>query len=277
MSGALQNALPAVTGILFGLSLLLIAISLRLFRRSRTDVFWRRRRQASQRGMRVLSLGVILFVLSGLACVVTLFVAVVSDGDDSTAASELPSADRASGTPTTAIAQPPPDAPTATEVQVTAAPDGTSTPVVVVVTATPLPTTTATTFPTFTPNITPLVSLITPAANASLQIVALDDQISDSLRPVNPRTVFLAGTRRIYLFLAYSNMTEGVLWRRTLMRDAELIDSGTYLWGQSGSGSTYFFFGAAEGFAPGLYEIQLFLGESESPISSVSFVVTPPS
>ena len=57
---------------LFALAVLLFLISLRLFRRSRRDVFWRRRREAGQRGWRLFVLAFTLFVLSGVTCASTL-------------------------------------------------------------------------------------------------------------------------------------------------------------------------------------------------------------
>jgi len=106
-----------------------------------------------------------------------------------------------------------------------------STPVFVVITATPDYTPTATPFPTFTLHFTPIMSSVTPQPGAKLRITALDDQITDTLRPISPRTSFDAGTKRIYLFVEYSDMSEGVLWRRELYKDGVQLSAHSYLWG----------------------------------------------
>ncbi len=80
-----QNALPYITGALFALGLLLFMLSLRMFRRSRADVFWRRRRDAGQRGWRALVLSSVLIVLSVLSCMLTA-VATIMNQDESTPA-----------------------------------------------------------------------------------------------------------------------------------------------------------------------------------------------
>ena len=72
-------------------------------------------------------------------------------------------------------------------------------------------------------------------------------------------------------------MAQGVLWKRTLYRDGELIDSSSYLWGLETEGNTYFFFGNDDGFQPGSYEIRVFIGDASVPTSTMSFIVIPKS
>lgn len=115
---------------------------------------------------------------------------------------------------------------------------------------------------------------MTPAPNARLQITALDDEVSASLLPVNPSTTFPAGIERIYLFVTFENMTQGVLWRRELYQDGQLVDGSSYLWGLPTSGRTSFFFGSDTGFGPGSYEVRLYLGDSAAPISRMAFTIT---
>lgn len=268
MPETIPNVPLAITIALFGLALLLSLLSVRLFRRSRTDVFWRRRREAGQRGWRVFVLAFVLLVLSGVSCIVTLATASTSgdDGDQPTAAALVDS------TPPEPTQSPPTDADQPTP----ALPVPTATPVIIVVTTTPAYTPTETPFPTFTPPGPPLVSSVTPLPGAALRITALDDQLSAALEPVNPRTTFVAGTRRIYLFVEFQAMAHGVLWRRALYCDGILIDAGEYVWGLEPEGKTYFFFGRDDGFAPGSYEIRLFVGAGETAASIMPFTVLPP-
>jgi hypothetical protein len=156
-------------------------------------------------------------------------------------------------------------------------PSPTPTPVVVIITTTPVFTPTETLFPTFTPYVTPLMPDVTPLPDAQITITGLDDQVSATSAPVRPRVLFDAGVKRIYLFVAFKGMAQGVLWKRTLYRDGELIDSSSYLWGLETEGNTYFFFGNDDGFQPGTYEIRVFIGDASAPTSSMSFIVIPKS
>src|SRR2546428_4660080 len=67
----LQLAAPLFAVGLFGLALLTFFLSLRFFRKSRTDFYWRRRRSAGQRGWRLFVWSIILTLVSGLLCLVT--------------------------------------------------------------------------------------------------------------------------------------------------------------------------------------------------------------
>jgi hypothetical protein len=298
MFDTLDNALPYITAGLFALALLLLAVSVRLFRRSRTDVYWRKRRDAGRRGLRLFMTAVLLFLASGVACLMTVLAIMIKDDqpndatpvvDMDTASPTWPASEAAVHTtdaPQTEATTAVPDASTADNN--TAAtndlPTATTTPVnsltpvpsvVVVITASPANTPTQTPFPTFTPNATPLVSSVTPNPRASLEITALDDRVSDTAGPVDPRTTFAAGTDRIYLFVDYRNMDEGVLWQRLLYYENEQIDGSAYLWGQDRDGTGYFFFGRDNGFEPGNYEIRLLIGEQTEPVSTAAFRVLP--
>lgn len=283
MRETIQNALPYITGSLFGLALLLILVSLRLFRRSRTDVFWRRRREAGQRGWKLFVLAFGLIVFGSVSCVLTLVVGVIGD-NDSTATNTPPATQEVAlnvNTPETPGSTPSP------ALETNSAPENTpdafaltlppATVVYVIITETPAFTPTVTPFPTFTPQVLPATSSVTPHPDAVLRIAALSDQIDASLRPVNPRTTFAAGTRRIFFFVEFSAMTDGVLWRRAIYKDGELFDDNTYLWGLSASGTGHFFFGQDSGFEPGDYEIRLFIGETDTPASVMPFTIVPES
>ncbi len=276
MRETVQHALPYVTGGLFGLALLLFALAFRLFQRSRTDIYWRRRREAGQRGWRLFVVASIMTIFSAVACVLTLAIGILADEDEANAGRVSPTPEATTlvensdtlSVPT-ATDTPPPD-------DDTRATTPASTPLILIITATPAYTPTPTPFPTFTPNATQVASSVTPQPGATLRIVALDDQIDASYRPVNPRTTFEAGIKRLYLFVEFSTMSEGVLWRRVITKDGELFDDNAYLWGLEDSGSGYFFFGHDNGFEPGNYEIRLYIGQTDTPVSTMSFTVVPP-
>ena len=282
MLDMIKNALPYTTGALFLLALLLFLVSLRLFRRSRTDVFWRRRRDAGQRGWRIFVFSFALFALSALSCTFTGMMMLFSKGSSSHSAPlegvSQYSTPVASETGTESAN--PELSPTSgdlldTPLPVATAPFATPSPVVVIITTTPAFTPTETQFPTFTPNVTPLVSNVTPLPDAQIKITALDDQMSADSSPVSPRVLFDAGVKRIYLFVEFKAMAQGVLWKRALYRDGELLDNSSYLWGLETEGKTYFFFGNDNGFGPGTYEIRVFIGDSSTPTSTMTFIVLP--
>ncbi|MEP7285169.1 MAG: hypothetical protein ABI947_05310 [Chloroflexota bacterium] len=64
----LQTGAPLIAAGLFVMALVLFLFSLYYFRRSRTDAYWRRRRNAGQRGWRILVWSVILIIGSGAIC-----------------------------------------------------------------------------------------------------------------------------------------------------------------------------------------------------------------
>ena len=278
MRTSLTEALPYLTGALFGLALLAFLGALRLFRRSRTDAYWRRRREAGRHGLRLMTLAVVLAGLSGFMCVGTALVAWL--GEDEAAPTHTPAAVVPSPTASVESTFPPSETPPTASPAFTAPALPTAPPetVVVVVTATPVATATPTPFPTFTQEAAPALTqtAATPAEDdGRLSITALDDRISDDLQPINPRVTFVAGTPRIYVFLRYADMTPGVLWRRALYRDGELVESTDYTWGQDAQGTTYFFFGSAEGFAEGSYEVRVFVGDDPAPAATAQFSVLP--
>lgn len=277
MPDSIFNALPYITAALFGLALLLMLLSVRLFRRSRTDVFWRRRREAGQRGWRLFLASVLILITSGVACAATALNTWLPEQDDEQTATSTTAAvaeistlpvDEATAFQLTASPSPLPTETT----ELTLTPADTPTPVVIIVTSTPPPVPTNTMRPTFTANAPTPVSNVTPEPGAQITITALDDQISDTYQAINPRGTFDESTRRIYLFVQFQDMTPGMLWRRGLYYEENRIEENSYLWGTETQGEGYFFFGGSS-FAPGSYEVRLFIGDSQTPISVMSFTV----
>jgi hypothetical protein len=75
---------------------------------------------------------------------------------------------------------------------------------------------------------------------------------------------FTAGMKRVYLFISFENMENGVAWSRVLYRDGVPVQGNTLLWSLGESGSSYFFFGSQDGYPAGEYEVRLFVGEEEA-------------
>jgi hypothetical protein len=119
-----------------------------------------------------------------------------------------------------------------------------------------------------------LESSVTPGANASINITALDTQVSSEGKPISPATTFKAGFSRIFFFINFSGMQAGVLWRRELVYQGQVIQRHEYLWGMAQDGEAFFFFGQEGGFKPGQYEIRLYIGEATEPAATTAFTAS---
>jgi len=350
--GPIRQYAPLILGAFVALGILFLLASVLAFRRSRSDLFWRRRRRAGQRGWRLFVLSMVTLALSAVLCAgmtfagaifvrptPTLIAIVESSTPVPPTHTLVPSATlTSSATPTrppdtatpTATPSPVPPSPAATKPlpnntptvstdtatstptpTFTASPTGTLTftwtpPA----TSTALPTNTATSSatPTFTntatitPSATPTLSLtpsltptltptatptlvvlvntvavtssVTPSANASLKITAMDTQVTSACAPVSPSTTFPAGFSRIYFFVNYTGLQNGVLWQRELLFNGQIIQHVEYLWGSTAAeGAACFFFGEEDGFKPGSYEIRLYIGSAAPPVATMTFTV----
>jgi hypothetical protein len=257
---ALIRSLELLTAGSFAVGVILGLLAVAYFRRSRTEAFWRFRRQAGQRGFRT-SLAALFFIGVSLAlCITTVTIDYVETRDTSS--------DLALASPTASLS------PT---------PDSSPSPIVIIVTATPLqglPNTNTTLGPT--PSVEPSPTLAqpspTPTINAtpgaSVVIQALDDVISDALQPIQPAQNFPGGVMRLYAFFVYDNMQPGDIWHQRLFRDGQLLQERTQRWGLTNrDGQAFFFFGDSDGFAPGDYEIRLSYGPEDILLASSAFTI----
>ena len=285
----IATALPTALGILFVTALLLLLLALFHLRRGRTGPYWRLRRQASVLGFRLLLASLGLFALtvalafySGLAALAfrgldDLFVGRPA-GAVGVVVPSLTPALAVSPTPSPEPTQRPTRVPTSAAAA--AAPISTA---AATLTPTPTATATATLTPTetFTPtatyetvlNLAPPRALVTARPSARVEVIAADDTISANLTPIQPRTTFPAGVKRLYFFFVFRNMSNGAAWARVLYRDGVPVQGQSYLWSQGSQGDSFFFFGSSDGYAPGSYEVRLFLGETE--VSRFPFVIEP--
>ncbi|GAB4544676.1 MAG: hypothetical protein OHK0023_01810 [Anaerolineae bacterium] len=143
-------------------------------------------------------------------------------------------------------------------------------------TATLTPTQTVTLVAVAALNQPTLYSSVTPLADSAMVITALDTQIGPNGRAVASSTRFTTGFSRLYLFGTYLGMRNGILWRRELYYNGELLQAGVSLWGLGRSGEFHLFFGLPNGFPPGEYEIRLYIGTSNTPSDRRVFTVTSP-
>lgn len=130
--------------------------------------------------------------------------------------------------------------------------------------------------PTSTPTTPPLIatiaSSVTPSPNASLEIVATSSDISSGETPVEVGTDFPVGTRRIYYWLEFANMADGVSWSQVMLYNGSVIRSESDAWGWGEEGEAHYYFGAQEGWPEGAYEIRFYVGDQL--LTSASYTVT---
>ena len=286
----IASLIPYIIVTLFLLAVILMVLALQQLRRGRRGPYWRLRRQASQRGGVLFLISIAMFVItfgiafySGLAAIafrgIDDFFAGRSSGLAGvvvpTLTPTLEFTETATPTPTATATQTPTEVPTLTAAA-TATATLTDTPTATLTatpTATPTPTLTFTPSPTVDSvlQLTPPAPGIAARSSARINITAADEVVSSNQTPVEPRTVFNAGIERIYLFMSYSDMDDGVVWSRVLYRDGQPVQGRAYLWSLGEEGSSFFFFGNEAGYPPGDYEARLYLGDEET--SRFEFVV----
>jgi hypothetical protein len=121
--------------------------------------------------------------------------------------------------------------------------------------------------------LTPPAIARTARPGAAIDITGADIEIGSDNGPVQNRSEFPAGITRIYFFIRYRAMDDGVGWARVLYRDGVAVQGQAYLWSQGRQGASFFFFGNEEGYPPGDYDVRLFLGDTES--SRFAFMIPP--
>ena len=161
-------------------------------------------------------------------------------------------------------AEPTPDTPTPTLTPIiapTLRPTRTPT-----TTPTRRPTATPPFIPTPTPAISPPESALTPLPSAvpageeaHITIVTLAADQDEDGQPVDPGAEFPPGDHRVYLFISYEGMANGVAWTFAVYRAEEFLDSSTQLWEWGAEGRTYLYYKPPGGYEPGIYEMRVFV------------------
>lgn len=300
MNEELAIAIPYIIIGLFALAFVLFLVALQQLHVGRRGMYWRIRKEAGQRGGQLFLLSVTLFAIATAAAFFTGFTAVAVGGigsllnlrrdDDELYGVVVPTVTN-TAEPTRVVAA-------VTEVVVIVAPEATGElaglpdpTATATATETPVPTATVTLPPSITPTVT-ATATVTPTASptfevsinqlapepyqrprtdAALQVIAADTAVSANQTPTRSTTSFEAGSERIYLFISFENMDNGVRWSRTLYRDGVPIQGSTLLWSLGEEGASYFFFGDNEGYASGSYEVRLRLDDQE--VSTFAFTV----
>jgi hypothetical protein len=292
MTRLLVSLLPYIIIGLYVIAVLVFILSLQQLRRGRTGPYWRLRRTAGQRGGQLFLLSIALIgvasalaLFSGLADLAyrRLTGTLINDPDiprgvvlptltQTLRFTTTPTAITPTSSVTIVTASP---TPTLIRPSVTLAPSATNS-ATLTLTTTLTPTNTPVPSATFESvlALTPQASQRQPRAGASVKITTAAQGIAADQSPVQPGTQFSAGVQRVYFFLDYQTMDDGIGWSRILFRDGIPIQGQSYLWSLGENGSSYFFFGSEEGYPPGEYQVRLFLGDQEA--STFSFSISAP-
>lgn len=239
MISAILSVLPIILGLIAVIALISAFTN---FRRGRKAPYFRMRQQATRRAWRW---SLILLLTAGGA-----FAALQSRQlvDPVELSSLLPSQDTA--TPTFSLLT----LPTAT-VNTTLTPKSplegapTITPTQGPPTAVP------------TPYIATIESAVTPPPDASLTVTEVSSGISAELTPVNSGQTFPVGTPRIYYWIEFENMVNGMSWSRALLLNGRVVRTESEAWERGESGTAYYWFDAQGGWPMGAYEVQFFIGD----------------
>lgn len=154
------------------------------------------------------------------------------------------------------------------------------------VTLSPTPTITPT--QTITPEFTytpvmPVVisedftSEVTPDPEARFSPLVFARRLNGNLQPVDPSDLFDQPNETIYGAFSYANMTVGAQWTSLWFRDGELVAYETLEW--NGASGGYGFADLtlpAEEWLPGVYEVQIFVGETWKASGSFEVQGDPP-
>lgn len=149
---------------------------------------------------------------------------------------------------------------------------------VTMITSTPRPTRTPTATPTRRPTatppfiptptsdvplpesaLTPLPSAVPAGEGARIDVITLAADRDDGGQPVDPGNEFPPGDHRVYLFIHYEGMADGVAWTLAMYREGEFLDSTTQLWEWGTEGKTYLYYKPPGGYEPGVYEMRVFI------------------
>jgi hypothetical protein len=119
---------------------------------------------------------------------------------------------------------------------------------------------------------TPLPDAVPAGEGAHITVITLAAERDEAGQPVDPGAEFPPGDHRVYLFISYEGMANGVAWTFAIYRDGELVDSATQMWEWGPAGKTYLYFKPPGGYEPGMYEMQVFVEERLQGVAQ--FVIT---
>jgi hypothetical protein len=122
--------------------------------------------------------------------------------------------------------------------------------------------------------LTPVTPLATPLPGAHFGPVTMASSISDSGFPLVITDTYRTGSFRIYAVFTAVDLAPGVAWSYAWVRDGTPLVGETALWkATTPELPLYRYYMPADGWLPGNYEFQLFIGDR--PVSVGTFRVLP--
>lgn len=239
---------PYLLGALFLIAFLLMLVAGYYLWRQRSAEVWRKRHDAGVVGGRLLFTSL---TMMGIVSVVSVFSGVLIYSFDYVEAFFPPR--NPYGVQGVALSSlPTPTDPEPTQPPFTPTHDR---PTVPPVTATPTPN------PLATLGITLPNADVAAAADANLSILTVSNLENDTLTPRTSRTLAW-GTRDLFFWVEYTNVDEGVVWSPVLYYNGAPTQAWADTWTLDADGSQQFRFSNRGRFAPGRYEIRLYLAEA---------------
>jgi S1-C subfamily serine protease len=115
-------------------------------------------------------------------------------------------------------------------------------------------------------------TVVPRAGTAAFGKIVICEDVDDDGKPLNPKTAFPAGVKRVTAFWTYSGMGQGQKWgRQWYFNGALSVDKLGQQWDKDESGSISYYLSNDEGLDSGQYEIRLFIDGTE--VQRASFVV----
>lgn len=241
--------LRSIAYALFALSLVPAAIAFQQFLRSQGAKYYVMRQNAHQRFVRWMFVTLTMEVLA---------VAVLI------AAPRLPPIELAPTSAPIGIASPSPSPrPTRTPTPTLTRPPTATPPFI----PTPTPET-----PSPAPTLSPLPSPVPAGENARITFVTLAADKDENGQPVGQGTEFPPGDHRVYLFISYEGMIDGLAWTFDIYRGEEHLDGLTQAWEWGERGETYLYYKPPGGYEPGVYQMQVLIEDRVQGVAQ--FVIT---
>jgi hypothetical protein len=235
LTDLMSDWLRLIAYVLLASSLIPVALAVQQFLKSRSGKYYVMRQNAHQRFVRWLFVALVMGALAVVLLVAAPQLSLIGPASTFTPTVAVSPSPRPTRTPTCT----PTRRPTATP------------PFIPTPTPSPLP-------PTPTPSPLPP----TPTReDARITFVTLAADKDENGRPVDPGTEFPPGDHRVYLFISYEGMTNGLAWTFAISRDGELLDETIDSWEWGEQGETYLYYKPPGGYEPGLYQMQVLIEE----------------
>lgn len=111
-------------------------------------------------------------------------------------------------------------------------------------------------------NVTPPASPQPAANDVQLDILTLGEDITAHGTPLRTGATFPPDVGTLYIFIHYANMTPGAVWAYVLYHNGQPVWGDASLWALGETGTSYLTFHHPDAYAPGDYDIALFVGDT---------------